>query len=179
MGYEPAKPAPSGAGKATGVSCYVRDNKNGPVFTLFLNAEFQAETMGGPIAGKRFSVGIGRDEDRGKLLLTPDPEGIEATSSLKGGASIKIAVWSAVPVDRKGGQACTFLGRAGEGYIIGLPDWTTVRRPQTVPAPAAPQRPAVPVDDSAALSRAAPEQKPSRAALIAAQAEAMKRATAK
>lgn len=130
MSFSPAPPIPTPAPAGTGISCYLRVTKRGRIFTLYLSSATQDRIFGGPAAGMKFGVAIGRGSDEGKLQLMrlpdktePGDHVFEAGSSLRGGATIKCGAWDLLPKDKRPGSTVDLIHYDVKTITLRLPSW--------------------------------------------------------
>ncbi|KHQ51126.1 hypothetical protein [Mameliella alba] len=126
MPFKDARPPVQAAGPGTGVSISLTINKagNGKV-RLTLREDVQSSRFGGPIAGQRFSIQIGRGCDEGRLRIARDDNGaFEARSGIKGGATLYVAAWDLLPKSPRKAEPCKMKPFEREGeLILDLPDF--------------------------------------------------------
>lgn len=120
----PVLPKPSGPG--TGISMSMREMKGGRFkVRLTFTAAMQQQLWGGSIAGKRFSIRIGRGSDEGKLQVVPSKEGeFVASDGVKGSASFSVGAWDLLPKGQRPAAAVTVGSMGNHGIVeLTLPAW--------------------------------------------------------
>ncbi|MBV7394571.1 hypothetical protein [Mameliella sediminis] len=126
MPFKDARPPVQAAGPGTGVSISLAINKaGGGKVRLTLREDVQTARFGGPVAGKRFAVQIGRGSDEGRLRIFLDAMGaFEARAGIKGGATLYVAAWDLLPKSPRKAEPCRLkpFERQGE-LILELPDF--------------------------------------------------------
>ncbi len=120
MGFTDAKAPPPPAPPGTGVSIGLQINKAGEGrVRITVREDQQHRRFGGPIAGKRVTVQIGRGSDEGRLRIALDENGaFEVRAGIKGSASIIVAAWDLLPRSPRKSEPCTIKPGSQEGEIV-------------------------------------------------------------
>lgn len=132
MSFKSAPAAPGRKKIGTGISISLRELKGGrQKVRITFSTKIQTLIFGGPMAGRRFDVQVGRGTDEGKLRIVEigDGEVVEngeftARPGVKGSASLFVGSWDLLPKGKRTAAPCevAFSPRAGE-CILKLPAW--------------------------------------------------------
>lgn len=128
MTFTAATPARAREAAKASISASLRPSsaKGGPrdVVAITFKAAAQDQLFGGPIAGERFAIAVGRGEHHGLLRVEKRADGaFFATRLIAGSARLTIAAWDLLPDRSEPGQPCTIEGTDGNGVLIRLPAW--------------------------------------------------------
>lgn len=124
MPFTAAPPLPSPKPAGTGVTFSIRVGKRTSAAQLVLTDAMQKQLFGGPLAGKRAMLGVGRGSDEGKLLVSLHEKGdFEFRASIKGAVYLKCGLWDLLPKDKRPAASCKVLTSSSEGVVIQLPSW--------------------------------------------------------
>jgi hypothetical protein len=126
MPFTDAPPPPGKPKIGTGISMSLQSLKGGRMKArITFSAEIQKTIFGGPIAGSKFQVRVGRGSDEGKLLVVRTEDGdFTASDGVKGSSSLTVGAWDLLPKSKRPAASVEVASRPSNfEVVLKLPEW--------------------------------------------------------
>lgn len=127
MTFTPARPfLRTAVNNAAAVTASVRLRKSDGAVRVIIgfNNRAQETVFGGPLAGRRVQVEVGRGADHGKVrLAVAEAGGHEVKSGPRGSAQVVVAGWDLIAAGAHASLVLPYAGSDAVGHTFDLPPW--------------------------------------------------------
>lgn len=108
----------------SGISMSIMKSTGGWVVRFTISEKAQEAHFGGSLDREKLDLLVGGGDDMGKAQIVVSPEGeFPVSTSGRGGAYIRVGIWSALPKGRRPAATCEILQVEEDRVTVKLPSW--------------------------------------------------------